>query len=922
MNMLVSDPAPGARGPWSPVEDTVRMPWSPEGALPDTVVRPALAVLFRMAVGPAADYYVPRLLRREGNARTAPGWVWPAFFAPAGWAFYRKLWLTGTGFAALHFLGFAAFLALEPVLGGGDLAWWLALALLVLVLPGTIAAVLAVPLLHLAVRASVRRAESLGDRPDRVAALLAGRNPTSLANALLLGFATVAMWLSVALPQLEARHADRLVRARVAESLAAVVPLQMAIDDSRRREAALPVPGQDAGARARGAGGRLARIGVGRARQRTSSADVCRGTGAARREVAAARPRDRRRAGTALGLRTDRHSAAAPAARMPAALTPALAQVRAPRADTLSIGPARAGASPAVHRGASGVRVCALLAFTDRPLAAAVRQGGRDQGHVRQTGLRRLRQQRVPAADACVRRRRGSPQVTRSALPTPPRRVARAARRGNRAAAPAVPALPDSEVLLSALGVSLVVTRGRRFVWANAAVARLLGYSVADFVELAPETLFSTPRAFRSEAIAARAALETGGIHSFERPLRRRDGETRWVRVTGRRLDMDDGAAGTLWSLEDTQEAHQLAAACREADMRWQFAIGIAGEGIWDWNLETGQVFLSRPLQEMLGYTDGELAGDVDAWHERVHPDDRERVAAAQRPLLEGRADHYEVEHRLRGKDGAYRWIVDRCTVAARRADGAPARLIGVHLDIHERKLAERTLLERDLRLSKLSSEVPGLIFQFRVDANGWMSLPFASEGIRHIFGVAPDEVRERRPPGVLPPSCGRLPGRRRGAPGLGAYADAAALRGAGGPARWHRGLAPGRGHARARCPTAAPCGTATSPTSTRSSRRRRRCATARTASAPSTNRPASGSASSTTPGASSTATPRCGGWSTIPSTSCAASGRSTSRTRTTGRRSRRRSARSLPAPRASTRASCASCARTAAAPGSTSRCR
>ncbi len=74
--------------------------------------------------------------------------------------------------------------------------------------------------------------------------------------------------------------------------------------------------------------------------------------------------------------------------------------------------------------------------------------------------------------------------------------------------------------------------------------------------------------------------------------------------MTGRRLDADDGAAGTLWSLEDTHEAHQLAAACREAEMRWQFAIGVAGEGIWDWNLETGQVFLSRPLQEMLGYAD------------------------------------------------------------------------------------------------------------------------------------------------------------------------------------------------------------------------------------------------------------------------------------------------------------------------------
>ena len=90
MNMLVSDGAPGARGPWTAVVDTVRMPWSPDGALPDTVVRPALAVLYRMAIGPAADYYVPRLLRREANSRSEPGWVWPAFFFPVGWAFHRR----------------------------------------------------------------------------------------------------------------------------------------------------------------------------------------------------------------------------------------------------------------------------------------------------------------------------------------------------------------------------------------------------------------------------------------------------------------------------------------------------------------------------------------------------------------------------------------------------------------------------------------------------------------------------------------------------------------------------------------------------------------------------------------------------------------------------------------------------------------
>ena len=245
MTMVVSDPAPGAQGPWTSVGDTVRMPWSPDGTSNDTVVRPALAVLYRMAIGPAADYYVPRLLRREGNPRSNPGWVWPAFFFPVGWAIHRRLWFTGAGFTLLHFAGLAAFLSLEPAIGGGDVGWWLALAAFVLGLPGAVAAMLAVPLLHRNVRAGVRRAEALGDRPDRVAALLAQRNPTSLTNALLLGFAAVALWLAVALPQLESRYADRVVRGRVAESLAAVAPLQMAIDDSRRRAVALPVPGRD-----------------------------------------------------------------------------------------------------------------------------------------------------------------------------------------------------------------------------------------------------------------------------------------------------------------------------------------------------------------------------------------------------------------------------------------------------------------------------------------------------------------------------------------------------------------------------------------------------------------------------------------------------------------------------------------------------
>ena len=115
--------------------------------------------------------------------------MWPAFFFPTGWAFYRKRWLAGAGFLLLHFFGLAAFLAVEPVIGRSDPAWWLTLAAAVLWVPGAVAAATAVPVL-----------------------------------------------------QLEARYDDRVVRGRVAATLVAVAPLQMAVDDSRRRHVDLPAP--------------------------------------------------------------------------------------------------------------------------------------------------------------------------------------------------------------------------------------------------------------------------------------------------------------------------------------------------------------------------------------------------------------------------------------------------------------------------------------------------------------------------------------------------------------------------------------------------------------------------------------------------------------------------------------------------------
>ena len=81
----------------SPIKDTVIMPWESETESRQKVVPPALAILFRVAIGPAADYYVPRFLRYEKAGKPRPGWHWPALLFPSVWAFYRRLWLPGLG---------------------------------------------------------------------------------------------------------------------------------------------------------------------------------------------------------------------------------------------------------------------------------------------------------------------------------------------------------------------------------------------------------------------------------------------------------------------------------------------------------------------------------------------------------------------------------------------------------------------------------------------------------------------------------------------------------------------------------------------------------------------------------------------------------------------------------------------------------
>lgn len=141
-----------------------------------------------------------------------------------------------------------------------------------------------------------------------------------------------------------------------------------------------------------------------------------------------------------------------------------------------------------------------------------------------------------------------------------------------------------------------------------------------------------------------------------------------------------------------TGELNELLVILRKSDERWQFALEGAGAGVWDWDVRTNKTYFTDRWKSMLGYEPGELRDSFEQWKELIHPDDRERALATIESYFSGQSPTYVLEHRLRCKDGRYKWILAMGKAVGRDEHGVPTRMIGTHNDISGRKDAEDSL--------------------------------------------------------------------------------------------------------------------------------------------------------------------------------------------------------------------------------------
>jgi len=100
--------------------------------------------------------------------------------------------------------------------------------------------------------------------------------------------------------------------------------------------------------------------------------------------------------------------------------------------------------------------------------------------------------------------------------------------------------------------------------------------------------------------------------------------------------------------------------ALRRSEERWRLAVRGSHDGIWNWNITTGEVFVSARWKAMRGFEDQEITGSFKVWREGIYPDDRDRVLHAVDVYLAKQSPEFCEEYRVRRKDGSYIWVLDR----------------------------------------------------------------------------------------------------------------------------------------------------------------------------------------------------------------------------------------------------------------------
>jgi len=214
--------------------------------------------------------------------------------------------------------------------------------------------------------------------------------------------------------------------------------------------------------------------------------------------------------------------------------------------------------------------------------------------------------------------------------------------------------------------------------------------------------------------------LLAGEADTSEFRIITKTGETRWLRDSARpQTDAAERVIRIIGAARDITARKRAEEALQQREAQLQRVTEGSSDGFWDWNVQSGAIYISPRWYEILGYAPDELVLDQELLDQLIHPEDLEQVKATVAAVIDGSADdhRYRQQHRFLRKDGTICWVLVRGSITQRDEDGRALVLSGTITDITARKAAQDALRESEARFRNMADHAPTMIWV--TDATG-----------------------------------------------------------------------------------------------------------------------------------------------------------------------------------------------------------